>query len=226
MTAQYAPEIVKDLELMVRTSLPEWGFSKTANLKLMNLSENATYGVSEPSSGKTAVIRVQREGYSSISEIKPELAWVSALTDDDVVNTAKPIPTITGEAVVEMESPVTGAKRLAVAFTRLAGSEPKAADNLCYWFKEIGAFTAKMHLHARNWKKPEYFQRKRWDFEGMMGPNAYWGKWQEAQALTMDDKACIAQALTIIKTRLAKYGTDDDVFGLVHADLRMANLLI
>src|SRR5262249_38476611 len=54
------------------------GVSPTASIELLNVSENATFLVSDPDAGPS-VLRVHRHGYHTEPEIASELAWMDAL---------------------------------------------------------------------------------------------------------------------------------------------------
>jgi Ser/Thr protein kinase RdoA (MazF antagonist) len=72
---------------------------------------------------------------------------------------------------------------------------------------------------------PPGFRRKRWDFEAMVGPQGFWGPWRAAIGLDAGGVAILEDALELIRQRLGRFGQSPEVFGLVHADLRLANLL-
>ena len=59
----------------------------------------------------------------------------------------------------------------------------------------------------------------------MVGPEAFWGPWRAAIGLTAAGAAVIEQALAQVEARLARFGSEPNRFGLVHADLHLANLL-
>jgi Ser/Thr protein kinase RdoA (MazF antagonist) len=93
-------------------------------------------------------------------------------------------------------------------------------------FDQLGRITAVMHDHVRSWEAPDYFTRFSWDVDTMIGPDGRWGNWRHAPALTDADEALIARAATTLQRRLTEFGCTPDRFGLIHADLRMANLMI
>jgi Ser/Thr protein kinase RdoA (MazF antagonist) len=226
MTSQYLPEVVADLHDMVGSGLPRWELSSQTAINLLNLSENATFALSDPVAGRELVLRLHRVGYSSAQEIRSELAWINALRRDGVIETASPVPGANGELVHRLESPSGRAPRFAVAFTRLPGKEPDPGVDAACWFERLGELTARMHLHARSWTLPAGFCRKRWDLDAMLGPNGYWGSWRAATGLEAPGIAVLEQALAFIRQRIEKFGTGPERFGLVHADLRLANLLV
>jgi Ser/Thr protein kinase RdoA (MazF antagonist) len=173
MTGEYAPEVVADLETMVRRGLHRWDLPPDTAIDLLNLSENATFALRDPTNGHEWVLRVHRVGYSSAQEIRSELAWMTALRRDGVIETAQPLRAVDGAWVQTLESPSGRPARHAVAFERLPGQEPNAASDAPHWFERLGELTACMHRHARSWTLPAEFRRKRWDVGAMVGPNGY-----------------------------------------------------
>jgi Ser/Thr protein kinase RdoA (MazF antagonist) len=226
MAAEYSPGVVADLRQMVVGSLDCWGLSPAANVRLLNLSENATYLVADPAAHQKVVLRLHRVGYSSAEEIRSELEWMAALRRDAVIETAAPLPGRDGELVQTLVSPSGRPRRHAVAFEFLAGAEPAAGGDAPRWFERLGELTARMHLHSRGWRPPAGFQRKRWDVEAMVGEGGYWGPWREAIGLQASGAAVIEAALAHVRRRLEHFGAGAERFGLVHADLRLANLLV
>jgi Ser/Thr protein kinase RdoA (MazF antagonist) len=59
-----------------------------------------------------------------------------------------------------------------------------------------------------------------------VGPNGYWGSWRAAIGLDRSGIAVLEQTLELIDRRIERFGAGPDRFGLVHADLRLANLLV
>jgi len=226
MTGEYPPEVVADLHVMVANARASWGVSSAATVRLLNVSENATFAVSERGGTRELVIRVHRVGYSSAAEIRSELEWIEALRRERVVETATPVAGVNGEYVQTLESPSGRPRRLAVAFERLPGREPDAGVDAPRWFERLGEVTARMHLHSKSWALPEGFRRKRWDVEAMVGERGHWGPWRAALGLERPGALVIEQALGVIRERLERFGVGADRFGLVHADLRLANLLV
>src|SRR5229473_2667341 len=162
MADEYSPTVIAELTARVADNLARWMFSPSASVTLLNVSENATFALREPD-GRELVLRVHRVGYSSAEEIRSELAWMSALHRDGVIDTASPLPGRDGELVQTLTSPSGRPSRHAVAFERLPGKEPEAGADAPRWFERLGELTARMHVHARSWAKPKGFVRKRWD---------------------------------------------------------------
>lgn len=223
MGGEYTPDALTELSARVAGSLERWTLSPATSISLLNVSENATFALSDPA-GRELILRVHRVGYSSAEEIHSELAWMEALRGDGVIDTAAPVPGADGDPVQILESRTGAAARFAVAFERLPGQEP-AARGAVHWFERLGELTARMHAHAKSWALPPGFRRKRWDFEAMVGPQGFWGPWRAAIGLDAGGVAILEDALELIRQRLGRFGQSPEVFGLVHADLRLANLL-
>lgn len=198
---------------LIRRVLPVYGLPPDTPLILLNRSENETWRAGD------LILRLHRQGYHSKPEIASELAWLTALQDLPGLNTTRPIPGAQG-LVTELDG------RYLVAFAPIAGQELQPGDDLARWFAPLGEITARLHLHARAWTPPEGFTRKRWDVETILGPRPHWGHWRQAQGLDPKGAALLARATDALATRLQAYGTGPKVFGLIHADLRLANLMV
>lgn len=226
VAGEYTPDVVAELERRVAQNLPRWGLTAATDIRLLNVSENATFGLSDPEQGRDLVLRVHRIGYCSVDEIRSELAWINALRRERIIETAAPSPGIDGELVQSLKSRSGQPTRHAVAFERLPGLAPDASQDAVRWFERLGELSARMHAHARGWPLPPGFSRRRWDLDAMVGPDGYWGSWRAAIGLTASGAATLDQVLLLIRERVGRFGTGPERFGLVHADLRLANLLV
>ncbi|MCI0486445.1 MAG: phosphotransferase [Blastocatellia bacterium] len=83
-----------------------------------------------------------------------------------------------------------------------------------------------MHAHAKTWRLPPGFTRHSWDYEAMFGPRPTWGRWRDGMGLDPSRTKLLARLDAALKRRLESYGKSRDRYGLVHADLRLANLLV
>lgn len=212
------------LEAGLRAALPRWGLSGDAELKLLTISENATFRAHDPASGRDVVFRVHRPGYHTRAEIESELAWLTALGRDGVVPTLTPVPQLDGGLIADLDD--GGTIRHAVAFGLLPGREPAEGDDLARWYRELGAINARLHQHARGWRPPEGFVRKRWDYDAMLGEVQLWGDWRAGLGLDGEGRAVLERTSEVLRAILEEYGTGEERFGLVHADMRVANLLV
>ena len=205
--------------MALQARLSDWGFGARARAVPHTVSENATFLV-EVDAAPVAVLRVHRPGYHAANEIRSELAWIAALRDADAVVTAAPLGLgATAPGCVD----VAGVRLDVSAFSFLAGRAPDA--RLEPAFERLGDITARLHVQARGWERPAWFRRKRWDWAATLGEAPIWGDWRAAPDLDGAGRALIELAVRRLAGRLAAYGTGPDRFGLIHADLRLANLL-
>jgi Ser/Thr protein kinase RdoA (MazF antagonist) len=199
-------------DLLAR-ALPIYGLSQDTPLSLLNRSENETWRAGG------LILRLHRPGYHTRSEIASELAWLAALRDLPGLNAVAPVAGRAGP-VTELDG------RFIVGFAPIAGQELRPGDDLARWFAPLGKVTARLHLHARGWSPPPGFTRKRWDVETILGRCPHWGDWRQAPGLDAETMAVIERATGLLADQLNRYGTGPEVFGLIHADLRLANLMV
>ncbi|MEU8037040.1 phosphotransferase [Streptosporangium sp. NPDC049078] len=193
-----------------------------AEVTLVNVSENATYRVDDPVSGTRSILRVHRLGYHSTPAILSELSWLEALREQAGIRTPRVIPAPDGSRVLTVPGPEP---RDCVMFEFLPGTEPSQDDPLP-GFERLGALTARMHRHARGWSPPEGFTRFHWDYEAALGAESRWGRWQDGLGMDTEARAVLGRLDKELRERLHRFGRGPGRYGLIHADLRAANLLV
>ncbi|MDQ1289045.1 MAG: hypothetical protein QG622_2611 [Actinomycetota bacterium] len=211
------------LELIARSVLPRYGIAPDTPLRLLNISENATYAV-EDSTGPRSVLRVHRLGYHSAAAVESELDWIGALRSDAVVAVPAVLPALDGSRVVAGHHP-DGEARHVVRFAWVDGVEPHGA-RLVDDFRELGEVTAHLHAHARSWRRPPAFTRFRWDADTSIGADGHWGHWRHGLGVGRPEGEILGRCADLVRARLKAFGDGPDRFGLIHADMRLANLLI
>ena len=222
-----AADVAARLEPVARRALTEYALGTDAVLTLLNVSENATYAVDDPATGRRTVLRVHRHGYHDQVAIESELDWLTALRGDAGVHTPAVLPTQNGRRVLAMPEDGFLDPRFVVHFEWLPGVEPMPTDaGLPASFELLGAITARMHDHARDWEHPHTFRRFAWDHDGAFGPQARWGRWQDGVAIGPAELEVLGRLDRVLGQRLARFGTGPERYGLLHADLRLANLLV
>lgn len=209
---------------VARLAVDHYGLSDQRTLRMINLSENATYLIADPGTGRDGILRVHRVDYHDRAAIESELDWLTAVGTDAGVSTPRVIRTTEGDRVVSVE--VEGKTRHAVLFEVVPGIEPDEVAIDTASFEALGAITARMHRHARSWSRPPGFTRFSWDWDHSLGDQPRWGRWQDGIGVGPEEAAVLGAAASLVRQRLAAYGQADDRFGLVHADLRLANLLV
>jgi Ser/Thr protein kinase RdoA (MazF antagonist) len=208
------------LDDLATKALTRFGLSPDATAELCNVSENHTFRVEDPEKG-TFALRVHRPGYRTAQQIESELQWLDALRADGAVDTCVPVAAPSGERVVDLGT------HNVVLWEWLPGAEPDpSGDEVFDGFRTLGAVSARMHLHARAWTLPSGFDRPIWDHEHTLGASGYWGRWQDGLGMGAEELALLTRLDETIERRLRAYGQGEERFGLVHADIRLANLLV
>jgi Ser/Thr protein kinase RdoA (MazF antagonist) len=216
-------DVLKRVTRCAEQALASYGCHPAATVRLLNVSENATYLVEDPDAGPS-VLRVHRLGYHTDAEIASELAWMDALRAEAGVRTPRVLPATDGRRIVTAADASSGEQRSCVRFEFLAGAEP--ADDSLPHFAELGEITARMHRHARDWARPSWFTRFHWDYDTAFGRHPRWGRWQDGIGVDHAETQVLERLDATLRARLAAFGQGPQRYGLVHADTRLANLLV
>jgi len=212
------------LEPLAGLALSRWGLDD-AVLSMLSHSENTMFLVTPREASRAFVLRIHRPFYHSLNGIRSELAWSRALQADAGVKTPQAIPGLDGELIQTVEHPDLRGSRNCVLFEFIDGAEPDQ-NNLIAPLRQLGAVAARMHAHGRDWTRPRYYERLTWDFDHCVGPRAYWGSWRDGPNVDAAGGQMLGRAVATIENRLRRYGRSPDRYGLVHADIRLANLLV
>ncbi len=215
--------ISDDIDVAGR-ALAEYGLPEGSSLQLLNLSENATYAVEDSDTGARTILRVHRQNYHLPHQIEAELDWLDALRRDSDITVPEVLPAPDGRRVVTVDA--DGTARHVVHFAMVAGAEPDEETVTVDDFHTLGQITAALHQHSHEWRRPASFSRFAWDWAHSLGAEARWGQWRDAAGVGDAEYELLDRAQQLLRSRLEEYGSGPERFGLVHADLRLANLLV
>lgn len=211
---------------LAKKSAGNYDLPASVSVEMINLSENATYKVEAPD-GRRWALRIHRDGYHSKTAIASELAWLMDLRDTGVVVTPRPVKGKDGEIIQVVAHPRLPRPRHVVLSEWETGAEPGIGEDLSGPFEILGEVTARMHIHARQWQRPAWFQRHSWDFETSLGEaKPHWGRWRDGMGVDAAKAKLFGRTVDLIGRRLKAYGKGPERFGLAHCDLRLANLLV
>ena len=204
------------IDELAASAAARFGLADAPPPVLCNVAENHTFRI-----GDRYALRLHRPGYRTAAQIESELAWIDALRDERVVPVPRAVPAPDGRRVIELPG---SRPRYAVLFEWLDGTAPnlEAAGQ----FETLGAISARMHDHARRWGPPPAFARPRWDYDSTVGAQGHWGRWQDGLGVGPEERRQLDRAQARIAARLEAFGQAPHRFGLVHADIRLANLLV
>lgn len=192
-------------------------------------SENVVFKVDDQT-GNQFVLRLHRPGYHSLDELDSEQQWTQALTRSGI------------------DVPITRRTRHDDGYAQVAfGTETRYAgvlewvDGEAMWtliekdadtqtairnFTALGTLMAAMHEQATQWTPPQGFSRHTLDEHGLMGDAPFWGRFWEAPALSIAQRARFETIRAWIFDRLVAIGKDRKTFSLIHADLHPGNIVV
>lgn len=180
--------------------------------------------VQEASTDRRLILRVHRPDYSIPAEIESELLWLEAVKKQGDINVAASVPMVNGEHIAELRE---GDQSIwVVAFEFVSGREPDAETDLIHWYHRLGETAGYLHCQSEHWVRPERFTRRTWRYDTIIGQQSFWGDWRELKQFTPSETALLKQVEDSISKRLDEYGESAGRFGLVHSDMRLANLLV
>ena len=217
-------ELLGHLDKLAQNALSLWDVPEGAKARLINVSENATYLVEAPR-GYKSVLRVHREDYHSHRAIECELAWLEALDRENVVTTPGVYVGRDGDPIQQGDVDGLPEPRFMVLFHFVEGAPPDEGGDMTAGFEELGQIAARCHDHVLRWKKPENFERLTWDETAVFGPDPTWGDWRDAPEVTPEVREVLEEIEKTVRARLDAFGKAEDRFNLIHADMRLANLL-
>jgi len=218
-------ELLKRLERLVAASLHLWDMPEGATARLINVSENATYLVEAPN-GYKAILRVHRENYHTERAIECELEWIAALEEADAVVTPGHYLGKNGKAIQIGCTEALSDPRFMVLFHFLEGHEPDESGDLTGPFEELGEIAARTHVHSTGWTRPADFERLVWDIDAVFGDSPTWGDWRDAPHVDETVRPVLEDVEAMVRARIAAFGQGPERYGLIHADMRLANLLV
>ncbi|MFX0541189.1 phosphotransferase enzyme family protein [Roseovarius sp. S4756] len=217
-------DLLIHLERLAQQSLSLWDMPPNARARLINVSENATYLV-EADGGWKAVLRIHREAYHTRRAIECELAWIAALKEARAVVTPDSYAGKDGEIIQEGRIETLENPRYMVLFEFVEGTEPDETGDLEGPFEELGEIAARTHEQSKTWTRPAQFKRLTWNVETIFGKQTNWGDWRHAPHVTPEVAAVLERVEARVRARLEAFGDGPDRYGLIHADMRLANLL-
>ena len=203
-----------------------YDFSAATAVEPLSESENKVYLVTDPDRRDRYVIRINsgRLAYHAPPSIAAELTWLMALRRDTDIVVPEVLRARDGSLVQTVSAPDLDKPRHAVVYSFLSGTEPPE-DALLPGFERLGEISARMHLHVKSWEPPSGFVRHSWTPDVILDDRVQWGPWQEGVSGREEAVRLLSRLDTTLRKRLSSLPGDRNHFGLIHADLRLANLL-
>lgn len=204
-----------------------YDFSNGTSVELLSESENKVFLVSDPDRPEKYVIRVNsgRLSYHTPSSVASEMMWLIALRQDTDITVPEVMRSRDGSLVQTINAPDMDKPRHAVVYSFLPGTEPPE-DQLIPGFERLGEISARMHLHARDWTPPAEFERHTWHPDEIFDDLLDWGPWQNGVGVKGETLSLLSRLEDAVRKRAATLPKSREHYGLIHADLRLANLLV
>jgi Ser/Thr protein kinase RdoA (MazF antagonist) len=203
-------------------AVEKYGLSPSAGFDLLSYRENAVYRVTQPGAAPT-VLKVLRPGYHSKAALMSDIAWCDELRANGV-ETAAALANRDGQRLTQLGE-VDGTPVYAVLYAWLDGAPPQD-DEIVDTYRQLGAVSARVHKISNAWARPGFFERHRWDADGLVGADPFWGRFLDLPGLTGAQRDLFSQAAAKVHAQLQGFGTGPDRFGLVHADLSPENIFL
>lgn len=198
--------------------LTMWHETADGVARLLTHSENHVFLV-ETGAGRF-ILRIHRPGYQTQEAIAAELEWLRAIDRDTELRVPRPVPCAAGGYVAR------AAGRSAVLFRYLEGAEPELAADNAGLFGILGRFAAIAHTHVQRWRRARELQRPAWNTAGLLDPGGLWGDWRIAPGVEGAVRKTLASIDARLRADLLRFGRAESRFGLIHADMRLANILV
>ena len=216
-------DVLERVTRCARQALAAYGCHPAATVRLLNVSENATYLVEDPDAGPS-VLRVHRLGYHTEPAIASELAWMEALRAEAGVRTPRVLSATGGRRIVTVADAATGEQR------QLRAVRVPARNRACRGLGGALRRAGRDHRPDAPARPavgpPAGFTRFHWDYDAAFGGQARWGRWQDGIGVGPAEREVLGRLDAALRSRLAAFGTGPQRYGLVHADTRLANLLV
>lgn len=209
----------------IETHLHLWPGLASGKATLINLSENHTFRIDMPN-GQAHIVRVHRPGYQSEAAILSELNWLDALRTETELTTITPMAGIDGHYIQRLGINADNQPILAVKFAFEVGVEPVDKSNFPGLFEKLGRMAAICHTHVTQWVCPTHFTRPAWTTETILNADGLWGNWRMAPGVDGEIREVLEKIDIRLRQDFAAYGKTERNFGLVHADMRLANVLL
>ena len=199
-------------------------------LELVAHGENTTFRVT--SSAGEYLLRVHRPtrfGHDVDSEaaINSELDWLVALRADTPLAVPEPVRAVDGELTTTTTADAVTGSRVCSLLRWMRGRNHNHSARPVHLYR-LGGVLAQLHGHADQWQTPDSFVRIRWDHDAYFGNTMVYGNVDAADAwklLPGNLRRDFAAVATEVGDVMRHLGEGPDVFGLIHADAHLDNVL-
>jgi Ser/Thr protein kinase RdoA (MazF antagonist) len=189
--------------------------------------ENTTFRVAS-SDGDRYVLRIHRvigspfHSPRSAAEVRSEMIWLSALRRDAGLAVPEPMLTTDGELHTVADVEGVSEPRVCVLLRWEPGRFLDSGLTPLH-LERVGRLIARLHEHAISFDPPSGFER--WRIGDVSGEAAAYATTVVREQCGPDAAALAESVMSDVQQAQEGLGTDQDVFGLIHADLHQENYL-
>lgn len=203
---------------LAQNALADYALDITAMRPLVH-GENTTFRV-DAVSGRY-VIRVNRPGYRSHAQISAEMAWLAAISSDTDLIVPRPVANRHGSLVTSASAPGVPQARNCVVFHWVCGRFQRRNPRPVH-LERTGVATAILHRHARTYDAGSKSGFIDVEWGGAM--QNVWDRGIDQAAISAEDRPVFEQVRQITRDAFDQLGYANDAYGLIHADLHLANV--
>jgi Ser/Thr protein kinase RdoA (MazF antagonist) len=189
-------------------------------LRLLRDRENQVLEMELP--GRRAALRLHRQGYQAPKAITSELWWCAELARAGLPVPGA-IPALDGSLLVKLED---GRHASAIAWIEgdalgeASHGFTRPMSEVLDIYQSLGVLLAQLHRVTDGLTLPPGFTRPRWDRDGLVGEEPFWGRFWDHPAATSGQRRNLIRARDFLRERL------DGEVGLIHADVLRENVLV
>ena len=224
---------LRRLRKLAETALVEYGLSD-ANLKFQHYEGNVIFRADMP--GKSLpkpddIFVPNRYNLRILSMNDPkttegELIWLAALRDEAGLPVPEPVPTPDDRLFIILKTPGVPHGRIVSLMHWVDGQQLTAKSLRPQHVKAWGQLVGRLHKFATTWKPPEDFTRFHWDWDGILGNGVLQEPVDELIASMPEKYRVPFEAISAeTKSAMAALGTKPEVYGMVHIDMYLENVL-
>ena len=211
-------------QLLKELVLLNWKVPENISVNLINISENKTFEI-KSSQGFRAILRVNRSGYRTVNQIRGELDWMEELHRQNIIRVPNILPGRNGKRI-QFGNTSSNKQNSLLMFEFIEGYTPQEEDLSNEHFFQLGIIAATLHSQVFHWKNAKAINRDHWILDTILGSTPTWGHWQDAPNLTVEINTILKKTEKLVKQKISKYHLECSEYGLIHADMRLANIII
>ncbi len=178
------------------------------------------------------LLRVHRPGWHGTQQgtrtlVQSEMFWLSALRHHTNLVVPEPLATKGGAYTAVGRDEGVPEARVCSALRwvngRFHAQSPKPID-----LYRVGVLTAQLHNHAVAWTLPAGFARHRWDWDALFGDTISFTDLSASEVweiVPAPYRPVLEEAAIALQLVLDVLGKDSEVWGLIHADLHLDNVI-